>query len=100
MGLAHGVRSFDTAQAYANQDGVGAAIRKSGIPRKEIFLTTKIDGGQGESGTIQAHKENLKCLGVDYVDLLLVHFPCDWDQKNCSKAGRQATWRGLETLQK
>merc|ERR1719291_262415 len=100
MGLAYGVRHFDTAQTYGNQDGVGAAIRKSKVPRAEIFITTKVDGGQGENGTINAHEENLRLLGTDYVDLLLVHFPCDWDAKNCGKEERQATWRGLETLHK
>jgi len=99
-GLAQGVRSFDTAQTYANQDGVGAAVRKSGVPRKDIFLTTKVDGGLGEDGTVQAHKNNLNALGMDYVDLLLVHFPCDWDKKLRNKAERQASWRGLETLHK
>lgn len=100
MGLAYGVRSFDTAQIYGNQDGVGAALRKSGVPREEIFLTTKVNGGQGEQGTIEAHEQNLKLLGTDYADLLIVHFPCDFDQTSCNKAERQATWRGLETLQK
>lgn len=99
MALAYGTRSLDTAQTYGNQAGVGAAIKASGVPRKEIFLTTKVDGGQGEDGTVAAHEENLRLLGLDYVDLLLVHFPCNWDGvTGCSAAGRQATWRGLESL--
>jgi diketogulonate reductase-like aldo/keto reductase len=98
--LAYGTRSIDTAQTYGNQDGVGAAMQKSGVPRKEIFLTTKVDGGQGENGTVAAHEENLKLLQTAYVDLLLAHFPCDWDAKFCNKEERQATWRGLERLHK
>jgi len=100
MALAYGTRSFDTAQIYENQDGVGAAMQKSDVPRAEIFLTTKVNGGQGEDGTIAAHEQNLKFLQTSYVDLLLVHFPCDFDAKSCNKAERQATWRALERLHK
>lgn len=49
---------------------------------------------------MKAHEENLKLLGLQHVDLLLAHFPCDWDAKTCNKEERQATWRGLERLQK
>jgi diketogulonate reductase-like aldo/keto reductase len=100
MALKAGVRSFDTAQTYENQDGVGRAIAASGVARRELFVTTKIDGAQGEDGSVMAHEDNLKLLGLEYVDLLLAHFPCDWDATTCSKEERQATWRGLERLQK
>merc|ERR1712203_978756 len=68
--------------------------------REEIFLTTKVNGGQGENGTIAAHDQNLKFLQTTYVDLLLVHFPCDFENKFCNPEGRQATWRALERLHK
>jgi diketogulonate reductase-like aldo/keto reductase len=100
MALKAGVRSIDTAQTYENQDGVGRAIAASGVARKELFVTTKIDGAQGEDGTVKAHEDNLKLLGLETVDLLLAHFPCDWDATTCNKEERQATWRGLERLQK
>merc|ERR1712179_558744 len=101
MALAYGTRSIDTAQTYQNQDGVGAAIKKSGVPRSEIFLTTKVDPDQGEDGTVAAHEENLRLLGLEYADLLLVHFPCNFDGvTDCSRSARQASWRGLERLHK
>jgi len=99
-----GSRLVDTAHMYANQDGIGRAIKKSGIPRKDLFISTKVDGGAGTEATIAAHEENLKLLGVDYVDLLLTHYPCAFPTSptgsptNCSKAHRQATWKGLEAL--
>merc|ERR1712232_185019 len=74
---------------------------KSGVPRSEIFLTTKVNPDQGENGTVAAHEENLRLLGLDYVDLLLVHFPCNFDGvTDCSMSARQASWRGLERLHK
>merc|ERR1712183_414478 len=77
------------------------AIKKSGIPRSEIFLTTKVVPDLGEDGTVAAHEENLRLLGLDYVDLLLVHFPCNFDGvTDCSRSARQASWRGLERLHK
>jgi diketogulonate reductase-like aldo/keto reductase len=100
MALKAGVRSIDTAQTYENQDGVGRAIAASGVKRGDLFVTTKVDGAQGEDGTVKAHEDNLKLLGLEHVDLLLAHFPCDWDAKTCNKDERQATWRGLERLQK
>lgn len=100
MGLAQGVRHIDTANNYGNQAGVGAAIKASGIARDELFITTKVPGGLGQEGTEKAHEENLRLLGLDHVDLLLVHFPCSFEGEGCNKSERQATWRGLEHMHK
>lgn len=105
MALDYGCRSIDTANSYDNQEGVGKAIAAAGFnkggQRKELFLTTKVPGALGYNGTISAHEDNLKQLGLDYADLLLVHFPCNFDGKTgCDKADRQATWKGLEKMQK
>jgi len=95
-----GVRLIDTAFVYQNQDGVHKGILKSGVPRSEIFILTKVPGGLSAADTMAHHEHNLLELGVDAVDLLLTHFPCGFGDppQNCSKAGRQATWRGLEAL--
>ncbi len=71
-----GYRHIDTAHIYGNEKGVGSAIKKSGIPRNEIFITTKLwinDFGEGKS--IKEIDEMLKRLNTDYIDLLLLHWP-------------------------
>ena len=71
-----GYRPIDTAHLYGNEKGVGEAIRKSGIPREEIFLTSKIWHNEcGEGITTKAIDRMLKRLNLDYVDLLLIHWP-------------------------
>ena len=71
-----GYRHIDTAHLYGNEKGVGEAIRKSGIPREEIFLTSKIWNNEcGEGITTKAIDRMLKRLNLDYVDLLLIHWP-------------------------
>lgn len=74
--IAVGYRSIDTAQAYANESGVGKAIKKSGIPRSEFFVTTKIwITNAGESAAAKSIEHSLKELKTDYIDLLLIHQP-------------------------
>ena len=71
-----GYRHIDTAQAYFNEEGVGAAIAKSGIPRNELFITTKVwISNAGEDKCARSIDESLKKLRTDYVDLLLIHQP-------------------------
>lgn len=71
-----GYRSIDTAQAYANEEGVGNAIRKSGIPREELFITTKVwISNAGYDKAKASIVESLNKLQTDYVDLLLIHQP-------------------------
>jgi 2,5-diketo-D-gluconate reductase A len=74
--LAAGYRSIDTAAAYQNEEAVGRAIAASGIPRNELFVTTKLwiqDNGEGKAR--RAFEASLKRLGLDYVDLYLIHQP-------------------------
>ena len=72
--LSVGYRLIDTAQAYFNEEGVGAAIAKSGIPREEIFLVTKVwISNNGEDKAAASIDESLRKLGTDYIDLLLIH---------------------------
>lgn len=74
--LAAGYRSIDTAQAYFNEEGVGNAVKKSGIARSELFLTTKVwISNAGEKRAAASIDESLKKLQTDYVDLLLIHQP-------------------------
>jgi len=74
--LEAGYRHIDTAAIYRNEEDVGTGIRQSGIPRDEIFVTTKVwNHDQGYDSTLKAYDESLAKLGMDYVDLYLIHWP-------------------------
>jgi 2,5-diketo-D-gluconate reductase A len=74
--LASGYRSIDTAAIYGNEDGVGAALAATDVPREEIFLTTKVwNKDQGRDATLAAMETSLGKLGLDQVDLYLIHWP-------------------------
>ena len=73
--LSVGYRSVDTAQCYGNEAATGKAIKASGIPRNEIFVTTKLWGGRGYRDTVASIDSSLKALGMDHIDLLLIHEP-------------------------
>ncbi len=74
--LAAGYRHVDTAAIYRNERGVGAGLRESGVPREEVFITTKVwNDAHGALATREAAAESLTRLGLDYVDLLLIHWP-------------------------
>ena len=86
-----GYRSIDTATVYGNEKGVGQAIEESNIPREEIFLTTKVwNNDQGYDATLKAFQQSMDRLGVDYVDLYLIHWPV--------KGKYNDTWKALEKL--
>ncbi|MEV0356963.1 aldo/keto reductase [Nocardia sp. NPDC050697] len=71
-----GYRSIDTAAIYGNEEGTGRAIRESGLPRDEVYVTTKLwNSEQGYDSTLRAFDESLKRLGLEYLDLYLVHWP-------------------------
>lgn len=90
--LAAGYRLFDTASLYKNEGSVGKAIRDSGIPRAEIFLTTKVwNADHGYQSTLDAMQRSLTALGMDYVDLYLIHWPGP-------EASYLETWKALEHL--
>lgn len=74
--LLAGYRHIDTAAIYGNEAGVGAGFRESALPREAVFITTKIwNDAQGKMLTRQALQQSLERLGLDYVDLLLIHWP-------------------------
>lgn len=86
-----GYRAIDTASVYRNEESVGRAIRECGVPREELFITTKVwNSQQGYDSTLAAFEESRTKLGLDYVDLYLVH----WAVKDKYKE----TWRALEKL--
>ncbi|HET7578040.1 MAG TPA: aldo/keto reductase [Bacillales bacterium] len=88
-----GYRSIDTAAFYKNEAGVGRAIKNSGIPREDLFITTKVwNDRQGYDETLKAFEESRKKLDLDYVDLYLVHWPVSGKYKE--------TWKALEKLYK
>jgi len=93
--LKMGYEHIDTAAGYKNAKGVAAALEKSGRKRESYFLTSKIPGGMNETAATTAIEENLKELKVEYVDLMLVHYPATWTGEG-GKAMRQATWKALE----
>jgi len=88
-----GYRHVDTARIYGNEADVGEAVRESGVPRGDLFVTTKLwNSDQGYDSTLRACEASLKRLGLDYLDLYLVHFPVP--------DVRKESWREMETLLK
>ncbi|RAP74705.1 aldo/keto reductase [Paenibacillus montanisoli] len=86
-----GYRSIDTAAAYENERGVGKAIRASGVPREEIFVTTKLaNPDNGYDAALKAFDKSLDQLGLDYIDLYLIHWPVS--------AHYLDSWRALEKV--
>jgi 2,5-diketo-D-gluconate reductase A len=91
--IASGYRHIDTAAKYGNERGVGQGIRDSGIRREDLFVTTKLDGAyQGGDRAIAGLDESLRRLGLDYVDLLLIHWPLPQRDQYVS------TWKTFEKL--
>ena len=79
MALEAGYRHIDTAQAYGNEEGVGKAIKECGLKREEIYLTTKVKAEhKSYKKAKQSIEESLAKLGVDYIDLILIHCPQPW----------------------
>jgi diketogulonate reductase-like aldo/keto reductase len=92
---------IDTAAAYENEEFVGAGIKRSGIKRDELFLTTKLwNNVRGYDETIAACEDSLKKLGTDYVDLYLIHWPNPLKFRSCWKEKNAETWRAFEQLYK
>lgn len=95
LALDAGYRHIDTAKIYGNEEGTGAAIANSGVPREDVFLTTKVwNDEQGFEAAKAAAEASLKRLGTDYVDLLLIH----WAKP--SQGLYVDTWKALIELQK
>lgn len=86
-----GYRHVDTASFYGNEKGVGEGIQKSGLPREELFITTKVwNEEQGYDETLKAFDRSMEKLGLEYLDLYLIHWPVPGKFKS--------TWRALEKL--
>jgi 2,5-diketo-D-gluconate reductase A len=93
LAIEAGYRSIDTASAYDNEGGVGTAIAQSGIPRSELFVTTKVwNADQGYDSTLKAFEASLDRLRLDYVDMYLIHWPAPALGKFVE------TWHALEEL--
>jgi 2,5-diketo-D-gluconate reductase A len=91
--LTQGYRSIDTAAVYGNEDGVGAAIAHCGLPRDHVFVTTKVwRGHQGCDHALSCAAQSLERLGLDYIDLYLVHWPPN-EPEQCEQ-----TWSAMEQL--
>ena len=89
--LSAGYRHIDTASLYGNERSVGRAVAESGIPRKDIFVTSKVwNSDQGYDSALHAYDTSLKLLGFDYLDLYLVHWPV--------KGKYIETWKALERI--
>jgi 2,5-diketo-D-gluconate reductase A len=93
--LEAGYRHVDTAAIYGNEEGVGQGLRAADVPRGEIFVTTKVwNEEQGYDEALRAAKASLKRLGLEQVDLLLIHWPSPWRGKYLE------TWKALVQAQK
>jgi diketogulonate reductase-like aldo/keto reductase len=89
--LSVGYRHVDTARIYGNEADVGQAVHQSGIAREDLFVTTKLwNSDQGYDSTIRACEASLKRLGMDYLDLYLIHFPVPETRKE--------SWKAMKTL--
>ena len=91
--IQNGYRLIDTAAAYYNEAGVGKAIKESGVQRAELFITTKVwNSDQGYDSTLRAFELSRKKLGLEYIDLYLIHWPV--------KGKYRETWRAFEKIYK
>ncbi|WP_166969324.1 aldo/keto reductase [Brevibacterium atlanticum] len=94
-----GYRNIDTAQAYGNERGVGEGVRTSGIARDDLFVSTKLAAEiKDYEAAVAAIDESLSTIGLDYIDLMLIHAPQPWDdfrEGDYAEGNRQA-WKALE----
>jgi diketogulonate reductase-like aldo/keto reductase len=91
--LEAGYRHFDTARIYLNEKAIGKALKESGVPRKDLFVTTKLwNHDQGYEDALKAFNKSLKRLDMDYVDLYLLHWPVP--------EKRLESWKALVEIQK
>ncbi|WP_432130477.1 aldo/keto reductase [Streptomyces tendae] len=94
-----GYRNIDTAQAYGNERGVGEGVRTSGVPREELFVSTKLAAEiKDYDQALAAIDGSLEKLGLDRIDLMLIHSPQPWDDFRGGDyaQGNRAAWRALE----
>lgn len=100
-----GYRHIDTAQAYGNEQGVGKGIRSCNVPREQIFVTSKVAAEYKTYEEAAASIDrSLANMGLDYIDMMIIHSPQPWDKVNQSEdhyvEGNRAAWRALENAYK
>jgi len=96
-----GYYHIDTAAVYKNEEAVGRGIKESGIPREELFITTKVwNDDRGYEATIKAFEASLERLGISYVDLYLIHWPNPLKFRDNWKEMNAETYRAMEDLYK
>lgn len=94
-----GYRHIDTAAAYNNEKGVGIAVKDSGVDRKDIFITSKLQNSMhGYDNTIKAFEQTMINLGTDYLDLYLIHWPNPLQYRDNWEAVNAGTWKAFEEL--
>lgn len=95
-----GYRHIDTAQAYGNERGVGEGVRTSGIPREEIFVQSKLAAEiKDYEGAKAAIDQSLETMGLDYIDLFIIHSPkpwAEWDSEDRFFEGNLVAWKAME----
>ena len=97
--VAAGYRNIDTAQAYGNERGVGEGVRTADVSREELFVSTKLAAEiKDYAGAVAAIDSSLATMGLDYIDLMLIHSPQPWDDFRGGDyaEGNRAAWRALE----
>ncbi|MDN6194355.1 MAG: aldo/keto reductase [Alkalibacterium gilvum] len=102
MALKNGYTHIDTALAYKNEENVGKAIHDFDVKREDIFITSKLPANiKGYDETLEAFNKTMTHLGVDYLDLYLIHAPWPWDDigKECTEGNIQS-WKAMEALYK
>lgn len=99
--LSHGYKLIDTAAAYGNERGVGQGLKDSGLKRDRYFVTSKLrNADHGYEATLEAFDLTMEKLGLDYLDLYLIHWPIPVQFRGIWKPAMQETWRAFEKLYK
>ena len=94
-----GYRHIDTAQAYGNEESVGKGIRESGIDRKDLFVTTKLwNSNHSYKLTMRTFEESMNKLGLDYLDLFLIHWPNPVAFRDHWQEANAESWKAMEEL--
>lgn len=97
--LQTGYTHIDTAEGYDNEESVGIAIKKSGIPREKLFITSKLwNDMHGYENTLAAFEQTLKNLDTDYLDLFLIHWPNPLKFRDCWQEANAGSWKAFEEL--
>ena len=96
-----GYRHIDTAQVYGNEESVGRGIRESGVSREELFITTKLwNTNHTYDRTMSTFEESMKKLGLDYLDLFLIHWPNPAGFRDRWQSANAESWKAMEELYK